>query len=267
MKLSIKFSLVCIMSLFLLLSGPVFSLDEYPHFPPSLTNKGRKKGVKPDIPIKKSRIIFKYRGKRLSGILVNPADAKNKKKYPGVLLIQTIDETPEQWTDRMADLAGKGYVVMVIKYKDKVDVEQALNNLMILEFVDKSKIGILGVHEGATQAILLAIERKKDVKCVVSISGRPPYDIEGGKPAEKLLIPLLLIHGEIDSQVPPSVSQYFFYALKELNKPAEIYILGGVRHFLNDMEWCQAQARFVKFFDNRLKGKMDEAPEEKVEKE
>lgn len=245
----------------------VFADDDMkPHFPPILNNDSReKKNDRKESPVKRSVILFKHKGKRYSGILVNPADATKEKKYPGILLLQIKDETPENWMVRMSDLSSEGYVVMAIKYRNYEDVENALHCMMNLDIVDKSKIGVIGVHRGATEAILLAIRNGKNVKCVVSVSGKPPYDIVGDDLAKKLPCPVMFVHGRIDTQVPPSVSQYLYYNCLDVGKKAKIFILQNARHYFNDAEWSQAQIEFLKFLNVYLKGMpdLDEKEEEK----
>ncbi|MCD4782463.1 MAG: dienelactone hydrolase family protein [Candidatus Eremiobacteraeota bacterium] len=243
--------------------------DTKPHFPPILENDSRDK-EKDQIksPVKRSVILFKHKGKCYSGILVNPTDATKEKKYPGVLLLQIKDETPENWMDRMSDLSSEGYVVMAIKYRTYEDVKHALRNLRNLDIVDKSNIGVIGVHKGATEAILLAIRNGKGVKCVVSVSGKPPYEVVGEDLAKKLPCPIMFVHGLIDTQVPSSVSQYLYYNCLDEGKKAKIFILQNARHYFNDAEWSQSQIEFLKFLNLYLKGipDPDEKEEEKKDK-
>jgi len=237
-----------------------------PHFPPILDNSSREnKKDQKECPVKRSIILYKYKGKRYSGILANPDDASKEKKYPGVLLLQIKDEPPENWKDRMSELSSEGYVVMAIKYNNYEDVKGALINLANLDIVDKSNIGVVGVHQGAAGAIILSVKEGGKVKCVVSVSGKPPYNILGDDLAKKLTCPIMFIHGMIDSQVPPSVSQYLYYNCLDVGKEAKIFVLPGVRHYYNDAEWSQAKIEFLKFLNHYLKGIPD--PDENEEED
>ena len=75
----------------------------------------------------------------------------------------------------------------------------------------------------------------------------------------------MFIHGMIDSQVPPSVSQYLYYNCLDVGKEAKIFVLPGVRHYYNDAEWSQAKIEFLKFLNHYLKGIPD--PDENEEED
>jgi predicted esterase len=153
---------------------------------------------------------------------------------------------------------------MSVNYKNGADTEEAFLNFMKLDMIDKSAICVLGVHQGYPEAIILAIRKAKQIKCVVCISGVPPYNIPGGDPADSINCPVMLIHGNIDEQNPASVSQYFYESLKNYGKLVRIFFMPNTRHYYNDAEWARAQVEFVKFLDFILKGKPD--PDLKEEK-
>ncbi|MCE1247769.1 MAG: prolyl oligopeptidase family serine peptidase [Firmicutes bacterium] len=235
------------------------AFDDKAHFPPTLTNDARKKAPDTDLPVKKSKVLFGSGQKKLYGILVCPADAGTKQgeniiSYPGILFLQTNDEAPEKWVQRMSDLAGKGYSVMAVNYKNGADTDEALTNFLKLDVVNKAFVGVLGVHQGYPEAVILGIRKPKEVKCVVCVSGKPPYNIPGGDPAASIFCPVMLIHGNIDEQVPVSVSQYFFESLKHNDKTAKIFFMPNSRHYFNDAEWARIQLEFVKFLNVYLKG-------------
>lgn len=243
---------------------PSYAFDEEAHFPTILTNKPGKNLAPPEIPVKKSKIIFEGVGRKISGILITPEDASTTKKYPGILFLQPSGDSPDVWMERMTGLAGNGYVVISTDYKTTHDAEITFYHLMKLEMVDRSKLAMLGVYEGVADVITLAIDLKKYVKCITVVSGWPPREVNGQNPAELLTVPIMLIHGGVDTQAPVSVSQYLYYNLMELEKPAQIFVLQNTRHFYSDAEWFQGQAEFVKFFNIYLKGS---APVKKTDSE
>lgn len=261
---SLRTTTAAILLSFFILCLPASAFDDEAHFPTILTNKEGKSVEQPGIPVKKSKIIFKGVGRRISGVLITPEDATATKKYPGILFLQPPSDSPDVWMDRMTGLAGNGYVVIATDYKTTHDAEITFYHLMQLDMVDRSRLAMLGVYEGVTDVITLAIDLNKYVKCITAVSGWPPREVKGRNPAELLTVPIMLVHGGVDSQAPVSVSQYLYYNLLDLEKPAQIFILQNTRHFYSDMEWYQAQVEFVKFFNAYLKGG---APPEKTDEE
>lgn len=268
MKIGFKifFGLAAFFAVVIFSAGSAFCFDENAHFPTILTNKKENPNSGGDLPLKKSRIFFSSGNRKVSGILVNPLDAKKEKKYPGILLIQPSDESPEQWLDKMSAIASNGYVVMAAEYKGLGDVEESFRNIKLVDFVDSSKVGVMSIYDGVEQGMLLASKKPGGLSCLVCISGRPPYEINGHPPAEELSCPVFLIHGAIDSQVPASVSQYFYYNYRDLDKPAKIFIMRNSRHLYSDAEWSQVHYEFVQYFDVHLKGMPDPDSDEKQDK-
>ena len=256
--------IISLVLMFFAVSLPAFAFDDEAHFPTILTNKEGKNLEQPGVPVKKSKIIFKGVGRSISGVLITPADASAEKKYPGILFLQPPNDSPDLWMDRMAGLAGCGYIVIATDYKTTHDAEITFYHLMQLDMADRSKLAMLGVYEGVTDVITLAIDLKKYVKCITVVSGWPPREVKGRNPAELLEVPIMLVHGAVDTQAPVSVSQYLYYNLLDLEKTAQIYVLQNTRHFYSDAEWFQGQVEFVKFFNVYLKGA---APPKKTDKE
>ncbi len=246
--ISLRSFVTAVLLAFFALCLPCFAFDEEAHFPTILTNKEGKNLEQPGVPIKKSKIIFKGVGRRISGVLITPEDASTEKKYPGILFLQPPSDSPDIWMDRMAGLAGCGYVVIATDYKTTHDAEITFYHLMQLEMADRSKLAMLGVYEGVSDVITLAIDLKKYVKCITAVSGWPPKEVKGQNPAELLTVPIMLVHGGVDTQAPVSVSQYLYYNLLDLEKPARIFILQNTRHFYSDAEWFQGTGRVCKVF-------------------
>lgn len=262
--ISLRTVVTALLLAFIALCLPSFAFDDEAHFPTILTNKPGKNLAQPGVPVKKSKIIFKGVGRKITGVLITPEDASTAKKYPAILFLQPASDSPDVWMDRMTGLAGCGYIVISTDYKTTHDAEITFYHLMKLDMADRSKMAILGVYEGVADTITLAIDLKKYVKCITAVSGWPPREVNGQNPAELLTVPIMLIHGGVDTQAPVSVSQYLYYNLKDLEKPAQIFVLQNTRHFYSDAEWFQAQDEFVKFFNVYLKGG---TPPQKTEEE
>jgi dipeptidyl aminopeptidase/acylaminoacyl peptidase len=59
---------------------------------------------------------------------------------------------------------------------------------------------------------------------------------------EKVNVPLMLIHGDVDQRVPPAHVRKYVRQLEKYNKPYEYVILEGADHFSSTL-----------FFDHQLK--------------
>jgi acetyl esterase/lipase len=73
----------------------------------------------------------------------------------------------------------------------------------------------------------------------------------------KGLPPFLVMHGDSDDVVPPSQSQDFYKALKNLHVDAELHIVPGGKHFLVDL---QSSKLVVDFLARHLKPTTQSAP-------
>ena len=70
--------------------------------------------------------------------------------------------------------------------------------------------------------------------------------------------PLLLLHGDSDTNVPPGESDQFYIALKLLQKPVEyVKIAGQDHHILDYKKRLKWQDTIFAWFDKQLKGQPD----------
>ncbi|MCP4659678.1 MAG: S9 family peptidase, partial [bacterium] len=73
--------------------------------------------------------------------------------------------------------------------------------------------------------------------------------------ADKITTPLLLLHGDADTNVPPGESQQLYTALKVLGKEVELIEVGDENHRIQDYPkrklWMQT---ILAWFDKQLKG-------------
>jgi fermentation-respiration switch protein FrsA (DUF1100 family) len=224
-------------------------------FPPELTNEGRAAvqvpKASPDMV--RETVKYQYAGKTVEGLVVYPAKTE-KKKIPSVLFLQTPDETPSLQLGRMEALARKGYLVMCVPWANHGDALKAYQELEKHGKADDTALTVMGAHEGGTQAILLGCQLQRSVKAVVSVSAHPPYDMPGGDPAGTIWAPVLLVHGEADTQTPSSVSRYFYFNLQDRGRAAEIFVLPFSSHFFNDSEWAQVMIEVDLFLKKYVTG-------------
>jgi dipeptidyl aminopeptidase/acylaminoacyl peptidase len=76
--------------------------------------------------------------------------------------------------------------------------------------------------------------------------------------ADKMNTPLLLLHGDSDTNVPPGESDQFYIALKLLQKPVEyVKVAGQDHHILDYKKRLKWQDTIFAWFDKQLKGQPD----------
>lgn len=73
--------------------------------------------------------------------------------------------------------------------------------------------------------------------------------------ADKIVTPLLLLHGSDDDNVPPGESEQLYTALRVLGRPVEYIRIAGEKHWILEREKRDLWARtIVAWFDRWLKG-------------
>ena len=73
--------------------------------------------------------------------------------------------------------------------------------------------------------------------------------------ADQIHTPLLLLHGDIDNNVPPGESEQLYTALKVLGREVEFIRIGGERHWILKYPHRELWSRtIVAWFDRTLKG-------------
>jgi dienelactone hydrolase len=221
-------------------------------FPQQLLNKPRNQTPVSDKNVKLAEVVYNFSGKEVRGLIAYPAKSNNP-VFPGVLFIQTNDESPRDQMGRINLLALNGYLVMCVPWKNSDDIEEAFNQMLRINKVDNSRVGLVGAQQGAAEAVILAVKKRNMVKSVVSIAGRPDYNHPSGDPGALLQAPILIIHGEVDTQVACNVAQYFYYYLNDKGKQAEIILLPNSRHYFNDAEWNMIITDVNRFLDKNLK--------------
>jgi dipeptidyl aminopeptidase/acylaminoacyl peptidase len=232
-------------------------------------------------------------GVTLGGILFRPASASRPVPaiivlhgwaQPGVLGAPRVEGTARR-------LSEQGYVALALSLRgwppssgwddcgtqQPDDVAKAADWLATLPGVDADSIGVLGFSLGG-QVALLSGTRSARIKAIVAYF--PITDIErwgdttsnagirnfyvplvcgtgrSNSPvhvAEQIGAPVLLIHGDRDTEVPTEQSLRMREALRKANRPVELLIIGGGDHGFKGEQSEQAWSAATKFFNMHLK--------------
>jgi len=232
-------------------------------------------------------------GVTLGGILFRPASTSNPLPAiivlhgwarPGVPGAPQVESTARR-------LSEQGYVVLALSMRgwppssgwddcgtqQPDDVAKAADWLATLPGVDADSIGILGFSLGG-QVALLSGARSDRIKAIVAYF--PITDVQrwqdttsnwgiryfyvplvcgtgySNSPvhvAEQIHAPVLLIHGDHDTEVPSEQSLGMREALRKANRHVELVIISGGDHGFKDEQAEQAWTAATKFFNMHMK--------------
>jgi dipeptidyl aminopeptidase/acylaminoacyl peptidase len=228
----------------------------------------------------------------LGGILVRPSTAKPAAAII-VLHGWAPEGVPgaprvEGWARRLSE---QGYVALALSMRgwppsggrddcgeqQPDDVAKAADWLATLPGVNADAIGVLGFSLGG-QAALLAGARSSRIKAIVAYF--PITDIQSWgnttsntevrdfyvpqvcaagrsnspvNSADNIRAPVLLIHGDRDTEVPTEQSLRMREALQKANRYVELLVIGGASHGFTEEQSQQAWAQVTKFFNLYLK--------------
>jgi len=232
-------------------------------------------------------------GVTLGGILFRPASTSNPLPAiivlhgwarPGVPGAPQVESTARR-------LSEQGYVVLALSMRgwppssgwddcgtqQPDDVAKAADWLATLPGVDADSIGILGFSLGG-QVALLSGARSDRIKAIVAYF--PITDVQrwqdttsnwgiryfyvplvcgtgySNSPvhvAEQIHAPVLLIHGDHDTEVPSEQSLGMREALRKANRHVELVIISGGDHGFKDEQAEQASTAATKFFNMHMK--------------
>ncbi len=223
----------------------------------------------------------------MGGYLFKP-EAGNP-PHPALIVLHGFGRNA--WTDRhLAELAAaSGYKVLLLSLRGWLgsegendqglrqpdDVIAAIDWLRRLPSVDPGRIGLIGASMGGQVALLAAAQRPA-IRCVAALF--PPSDIEAWyhenpfvqpylddlcgveglaarspiNRANEISVPVLMMHGDKDENVPLDQSLRMTETLRSAGKDAELLIVSGASHFFSMRESTIARQRLFAFLRAHL---------------
>jgi dienelactone hydrolase/catechol 2,3-dioxygenase-like lactoylglutathione lyase family enzyme len=159
--------------------------------------------------------------------------------------------------------------------RQPLDVLAAIDWLARRPLVDRNRIGLVGASMGG-QVALLTAAHKPPIKAVASYFA--PTDLARWREANPFIrdylddlcgpeglpvrspilrvaqidVPVLLIHGDRDENVPVAQTEAMAQSLKEHGKDVETFILEGATHYFNDKEYGIALRKLFEFLRRHL---------------
>jgi carboxymethylenebutenolidase len=165
-------------------------------------------------------------------------------------------------------LAQAGYVALVPQYfgRDKPDPKRGLKNARSFGVwertvsdtvgfaakrpdVDSKRIGLAGMSLGSWVALSVGARDRRASAVVEYYGGFPEW--EELNPAR--LPPVLILHGDADTNVPVQQAYALEEHLKEAGVPYEMHIYKGAGHGFRGEDHADAIKRTVDFLDKHVK--------------
>lgn len=159
---------------------------------------------------------------------------------------------------RSPDEAGKLMMALDIERAGR-DLAGAVDFLLAHEATEGESVGTVGFCMGGVLSLYAASTNARVGACVVFYGIHPKVS----PPLENLRAPVLGLYAERDKSVPPEAVRQLEARLKELGKPAEMYVYTGTDHaFFNDTRpevydpeaAADAWRRTLAFFREHLAG-------------
>ena len=232
-------------------------------------------------------------GVTLGGILFRPASSEKSQIAIIVLHGWAPEGVPgaPRVEDTARKLSEQGYVALALSMRgwprssgwddcgtqQPDDIAKAADWLAMLPGVNADSIGVLGFSLGG-QVALLSGARSGRIKAIVAYF--PITDIQRWKDttsnagirhfyvplvcgtgywnspvhvAEQINAPVLLIHGDGDTEVPIEQSLKMREALQKANRQVELLVIGGGDHGFKGEQDEQAWSAATKFFNMHMK--------------
>lgn len=232
--------------------------------------------------------FFLSEGLRLRTYLCKP---KIQQKYPLVIVNHGGGGMSPTYEHLCRYLALQNIVAAVMTYRgfypsegkqmyghgEAQDIINLINELISRDYVDSTRIGVLGISRGGHHALMVSAEIPLSAVAVWSAPTNlfelydiHPFmlrDIIGGSPAnleneyykrspvyfvENMKAPLLVIHGKNDEVVPVSHALNLDREFKRLNKDCKLSILDNEEHNFSVEGFYQAWAMTIEFFKENL---------------
>lgn len=212
-------------------------------------------------------------------------------RLPGVLVLHTLDGPGPNLAAFANRLAADGYVTLtpnlfalhdfgpdgrtdhplILK-----DLDGALEYLASHPRVDRARLGVVGFSFGGRLAVILAATRPELIRAAVSyyavtshadlgreLAGRAARAVPLTARAQAIRAPLLIHHGEADTNVPVDQARLLHRAMTAAGKSSELHTYPGADHLFNfsigpDVRFNAGAAelswdRTLRFFNRHLK--------------
>jgi hypothetical protein len=145
------------------------------------------KTVNADASVKTKRVTFKNQELKMAGVLFSPASLDETKKYPTIVVVHPGGGSKDQTASLYAyRLAQQGYIALAFDASHQgeseglprlledptarvEDVRSAVDYVTTLPFVDRERIGALGICAGGGYAIS-ATQTERRIKAVATVS-------------------------------------------------------------------------------------------------
>jgi len=243
-------------------------------------------------------VTFRNQGQQLVGILHVPDWLQNGEKVPGIVMFHGFtghkSETHRLFVHMARALCDSGFVVLRFDFRgsgdsdgdfddmtvpgEVNDAERAVTFLGDQEFIDRNRIGVVGLSMGGRVAAILASKdrrvkfavlysaalgplgerflsqtdektlRKLDAGEAISVGNgwylkKPFYDtIDDPVPLDvmgEIRVPVLLIHSDMDQVVPIEDSRKGYEVVANLNEKNELYTVEGGDHTFSERRYTE----------------------------
>ena len=240
-------------------------------------------------------VTFENEGQQLVGILHMPDESKHGGKTPGIVMFHGFTgnktEAHRLFVHIARNLCDAGFTVLRFDFRGSGDsdgefddmtvpgeindAEKALTFLEEQKWVNKEKVGVIGLSMGGRVASILASKDKRVKFMVLYSPGLGPLRerflsrmdretlqrLDYGKAIkvsngwylkkpffsslddpvpldvmDKIRVPVLIIHSDMDQVVPIEDSEKGYEIIKNLNDKNEFYVVKGGDHTFSERE-------------------------------